>query len=371
MATIFIFGSYAPSLINFRGDLIHTWHKKGHTVIAAAPYITPMIRAQLNGLGAFACNCPLSRTGKKPLNDLASIGKLLNIFKKYKPDYYLGYTIKPNIYGSLAARMADIPSIFSMVTGSGRVFGTDNSQSSIFQRLLLMLYKLAIFQNSGVFFQNPEDEQLFRNRGILGPNTKTTIINGSGVNTNYFSQRPIPSDISFLMAARLIEEKGIRYYYRAAKIIKKKFPQIRFLLAGWIDGSESAIKKTELNEWEEDGSIDYLGHLDDIRPALERASVFVLPTYYREGVPRSILEAMATGRPIITTDIPGCRSTVIHRKNGILIRPQNDDDLVQAIRVFIDNPNLISQMGIESRKRAIEQFDVHRINQEICDFMGL
>ena len=371
MASIFILGSYAPSLINFRGDLIKTWKSRGHTVIAAAPGITPSIRNQIAQIGANVIDCPIYRTGKNPVIDIGSIFTLFRILAKTKPDFFLGYTIKPVIYGSIAAYLAGIPSVFSMVTGLGRLFNGNLREKSILHKSILLLYRFAISHNNGIIFQNSEDEFLFKKLGLTQADKKTTVVNGSGINLDSFNKKPVSDDISFLLAARLIEEKGIRYYYNAAKQLKQRYPQTKFLVAGWIDGSETSISSVEFNQWVEEGIIEYLGHVDDIRPALEKAAVFVLPTFYREGVPRSLLEALATGRPIITTDAPGCRSTVIPHTNGILVRPQNEQDLVSAMQYFIENPQLVKEMGNASRKLAEEKFNVHTINRKICAFMGL
>jgi glycosyltransferase involved in cell wall biosynthesis len=351
--------------------LINTWKSRGHSIIAAAPGITPSIRFQLSQIGARAAECPIYRTKKNPFSDIGSIYSLLRLFKRFQPDYFFGYTIKPVIYGSIAAHLAGIPSIFSMVTGLGRLFNNRPRKTNLLNMLLLHLYRFAISHNNGILFQNPEDESLFKRLRITKPDATTTVVNGSGINTESFIQKPLPDDISFILAARLIEEKGVRYYYRAAKQLKQRYPQTKFLVAGWIDGSETSISAREFQKWIEEGILEYLGHLADIRPALERSSVFVLPTFYREGVPRSILEAMATGRPIITTDTPGCRSTVLPYVNGILIRPKNEPDLALAMQYFLENPHDVEKMGHASRRLAKEKFDVHTINRHICAFMGL
>jgi len=221
-----------------------------------------------------------------------------------------------------------------------------------------------------MLFQNPDDESEFRSRGLVGPNTPTLVVNGSGVDITHYSPTPTSSDPIFLMIARLVAEKGVREYAEAARLVRRSHPEARFHLAGWIDSTPDAIDESLLNSWISEGTIEYLGALDDVRPALSRCRVYVLPSY-REGTPRTVLEAMSMGRPIITTNAPGCRETVEHEVNGLLVRPRDSENLAQAMIRLIESSSLAEDMAQESRRIAVEKYDVHKVNAVILNCMGL
>jgi len=304
-----------------------------------------------------------------PFLDFFNFLKILKILNKINPDYFLGYTIKPVIYGSLAAKLTGIPNIFSIITGLGYIFTERNSHSNFINSIVKILYKLSLNRNKIIFFQNQDDLKLFIDLKIVSPD-KAIIINGSGVDTNYYFTNKFPQKISFLFIARLIKEKGIIEYGEAAKILKQKYPNIDFKVVGWFDNNPHAIPEKIFNKWIQNKIISYLGKFDDVRPAIENSSVFILPSY-REGTPRSVLEAMSMQRPIITTDAPGCRETVIQGENGFLIPPKDISALVNAMEFFIKNPEVIPRMGKRSREIALEKYDVHKVNNRILTYMGL
>jgi glycosyltransferase involved in cell wall biosynthesis len=222
-----------------------------------------------------------------------------------------------------------------------------------------------------VFFQNPDDQQVFRARGILSPNSSSVVVNGSGVDLDKFVFiSPLKVKPVFLLIARLIGDKGIREFVQAAQLIQRSYPDCRFLLVGGLDSNPDAISQIELDDWIHNGMVEYLGRLDDVRPAIARASVYVLPSY-REGTPRSVLEAMAMGRAIITTDAPGCRETVIDGENGFLVPVKSVDALVDAMTRFIEDPDLAVRMGKRSREIAEEKYDVHKVNAVMLKEMGI
>lgn len=370
MACVIVVGGYAPSLVTFRGDLLEGVIAAGYDVIAVAPGASEVTIKQLKNLGVEYIDVPLSRTGLNPVEDIRTFFLLLSLFRRERPDAVLFYTIKPVIYGSLAAKAASIPAIFSMVTGIGNAFVARGFKARLVRLLVSFLYRIGLAANRQVFFQNPDDLADFKKRGLLGVNDKAVLINGSGINTQAFQVREYPKGIRFLLIARLLKDKGLVEYVQAASIVKQKYPNVAFDLVGWLDENPASISKTQLDEWINAGTVNYLGKLDDVRPAIANASVYVLPSY-REGTPRTVLEAMAMGRPIITTDAPGCRETVIDGHNGFLVPVQSVNELVTVMEKFILNPDLIASMGKRSREIAEDKYDVHKVNQVILETMGL
>lgn len=368
---IVVIGGTPRSLINFRGPLLRALVERGHGVTACAPGANDRIREQLAQLGVDYRDIPIRRTGLNPARDLHTLLVFIRFFRALKPDLVLAYTIKPVIWGGLAARFAGVPHSWSMVTGIGYAFGDGGSFRQRFVRTIVArLYRYVLRGNEGVFFQNHDDEAEFRCRGILRPQAATTVVNGSGVDLETFSSRPLPSRPVFLLLARLIADKGIREYRDAARRIRARHPDARFLLAGPFDENPTAIAERELREWTRHGDIEFFGNLDDVRPVLAECSVYVLPSY-REGRPRTILEAMAVGRAIVTTDSPGCRETVDEGVNGYLVPAGDSDTLARVLERFIKEPRLAERMGAESRRIAEERYDVHAVNRIVLETMGL
>ena len=372
-----IVASLAESLINFRGPLVAALQSKGMQVHVAAPelQLDSSVRQQLEVRGCVVHSIPLSRTGTNPLMDLRSLFSLVQLMRQVRPTLVLCYTIKPVIYGSLAARWSGVPHRFALITGLGYTFsikpGQGNRMLSSVRDLVMLLYRKALDGVDMVFFQNPDDEVLFRQQGILKKNANSLVVNGSGVDLDHFQKKPLPSaHLSFLLIARLLGDKGVREYVEAAKLIRISYPNMTFALAGWIDENPDSISKRELDTWIADDLVTYLGHLDDVRPAIEACSIYVLPSY-REGTPRTVLEAMAMGRPIITTDAPGCRETVVNGFNGFLVPVKSIEALANAMLKFVENPNLIAAMGGCSRQIAEEKYDVHKVNAVMLNAMGV
>jgi len=369
MAKIILLGSYAPSLVNFRGSLLKEFVKQGHEVIAYAPEISPSVKTILEGYGVSYYDVPLSRTGLNPWKDIKTIIALRYLFLKEKPDAVLSYTIKPVLYGSIAAWLGGVSNIYSMITGLGYSFMGNSVKQRIVGKIAQLLYKISTKRNTKVFFQNPDDLSLFIKLDLV-QKEQTVLINGSGVDLKHFSIKPLPEAVSFLLIARLIKEKGIQEYAEAARIIRDRYPDTKCTLVGRVDPSPAAINPIDLKNWQQDGLLDFKGRMEDVRPAIANASVYVLPSY-REGIPRTVLEAMAMGRPVITTDAPGCRETVIDGLNGYLVPVKAHATLAKAMERFILHPELIQQMGIESRIIAEEKYDVHKVNEVIMREMTL
>ena len=325
-------------------------------------------------MGLTVHQVPMLRTGTNPMADLRTAWALWSLMRQIAPRMVLGYTIKPVIYGTLAAWLAGVPQRFALITGLGYAFQGDGQRSRL-QALVQGLYCLALARAQRVFFQNPDDLALFQQRGILQQHTPVSVVNGSGVDLDSFAVRPLPASalegaVRFLFIGRLLGDKGVREYAQAARLLKRSHPQVQCALVGWIDSNPNAINQAELADWMADGSIEFLGRLVDVRPAIEACSVYVLPSY-REGTPRTVLEAMAMGRAVITTDAPGCRETVVDGKNGFLVPVRSIDELYLAMIRFINDPSLAGCMGHNGRLMAEEKYDVHKVNAAILKEMGL
>lgn len=363
---LLLLASYAPSLINFRGSLLEALVARGWRVTASAPNMDD-VKARLKAMGVSAVETPLARTGMNPLADLAYYRSLVELFRSEKPDVLLAYTAKPVIWGTLAARIVGVPRVVAMITGLGYAF-TSPVRPSIKHRAAnlaaRLLYRLALPRADHVLFQNPDDRELFENLGFTPSPDRVGVTAGSGIDLRHFTPSPPPEQPSFLMLARLLGAKGVREYAIAARRLKARYPNVDIRLAGPFDHGVDGVSYAELTEWTE-GGIAYLGDLADVRPAIAEAAVYVLPSSYREGTPRSVLEALATGRPIITTDTPGCRETVIDGRNGFLIAPRDASALENAMEHFILDPSLIVPMAAASLDLARRKYDVNNVNAQI------
>jgi glycosyltransferase involved in cell wall biosynthesis len=363
------------SLINFRGQLIMDLIRSGLEVHAAAPDLNKdgLTRTKLEQMGARVHDVYLSRTGINPVHDLRTLVELVRLMWVIRPDYVMGYTIKPVIFGTLAAVLARCPRRFALITGLGYCFSSygQTSKTRFIGNIAASLYRLSLRFVNKVFFQNPDDQDLFRDRNIINQSVPSVVVNGSGVDIDHYMPREYPRQIVFLLIARLLVDKGIREYADAAYRLKAEYPDAVFTLVGDLDSNPNSITAQELDRWVQDGVINYLGKLDDVREALGNASVFVLPSFYREGVPRTILEALSMGRPVITTDTPGCRETVINGENGYLVSPREATELANAMRAFIQTPQLIATMGKRSREYALRKYDVCKVNAVMLKEMGI
>ncbi|CAM3750241.1 glycosyltransferase involved in cell wall biosynthesis [Kerstersia gyiorum] len=362
---ILIVASLAESLINFRGPLIQALLDKGLDVHVAAPEISKDMHSHFQAIGVQAHEIPMQRTGTNPLKDLNTLRHLYRLIKKTRPQIFLAYTVKPVVYGLIAATLLKVPRKAALITGLGYAF--ISPRQSLVKKIVMKLYRRALNGADIVFFQNPDDRQLFLEKQILKKTTENKILNGSGVDIQQFPLTPLQTkNITFLMIARLLGDKGVREYIEAARNIKSKHPEVEFHLVGWIDQNPDAISQAELDSWISEGLIKFWGKLQDVRPAIAASSVYVLPSY-REGTPRTVLEAMAMGRAIITTDAPGCKETVIGGENGFLVPVKSIPALASAMEKLIENPNLIQRMAIRSRELAVSKYDVHAVNQAMLD----
>lgn len=360
------------SLLSFRRELLEAMVEAGCEVTAMAPGLAGSDVAQaLTPLGVRSVSFAMERHGTSPGGDLRTCADLVRQLKMVGPDKVLSYTLKPVIYGSIAARIAGVPEAYSLITGLGYTFVRGSRRQRLLEEIVVVLSRLAVRQNEVVLFQNPDDLALFRDRRIIARGQKAIVVDGSGVNLDWFSFQPVTAGVpTFLLMARLIEAKGIREYAEAAAVLKRRYPFARFQLLGAPEKGPAAISSEQLDAWERDADLEVLDFTRDVRPLLAGCTVLVLPSY-REGTPRSVLEALATGRAVITTDTPGCRETVVDGENGFLIAPRNVPGLVEAMERFIREPTLAEKMGAASRRRAESKYDVHRVNRAMLDAMEL
>jgi glycosyltransferase involved in cell wall biosynthesis len=371
---VVLISPYAPSIVSFRGALIRDLVSHGAEVFVLAPDYTPEMRAAVAELGATPLDYPLNRTGMNPLQDLRTVMALVRILRRLRPDVVLPYNIKPVIYGTLAAALVGVPQRITLIEGLGYAFIDTPSltlKSRLTRALIKRLYSLALRRAQTVLFLNRDDLNEFVQIGIVERN-QALLLGGIGVDLEEWSPAPPTLEpITFTLAARLIREKGIVEFAEAACRIRMRYPNTRFLLLGGLDTNPGALMQREVDAWVQQGVLEWCGHVPDVKPYLKQTSVYVLPSYYREGVPRSTQEAMAMARPVVTTDAPGCRETVIDGVNGFLVPPRDVDALVAAMERFILQPELIITMGQASRKLAEERFDVRKINRLILQAMGI
>lgn len=313
---------------------------------------------------------PVWRNGINPLQDLKTVCALRQIFEAERPSKVFTYQAKPNIYGVLAAHKAGISECYAMLGGLGTVFNGASLKSRVIGKIATREYRLAFKHVKRAFFQNTDDVETFIQRGIV-TRDKVVMVHGSGVNTEHFSVAPFQKGVAFVLVGRLVHGKGVMEYLEAARIVKSAYPKVRFGLVGPFDTNPTSLTPEQLAPYTSEGIVEYWGELDDVRPALASSSVFVLPSYYGEGTPKSALEAMAMGRPVIMADAVGSREVVEQGKNGILVCPQDSLDVAAAMLLFVENPALIECMGKHSRRLAEEVFDVRNVDAVICSAMGI
>jgi glycosyltransferase involved in cell wall biosynthesis len=371
MKTVVIITSQAYSLINFRGALIRDLVGSGIQVFALAPDIDEEIWRELEEIGVKPVHITLSRVGLNPVRDLWDTLLLIALLKRLRPDVTLSYLIKPVIYGTVAAFLAGVPRRIALIEGLGYVYTASDEQltwrKSALRFFVSLLYKNSLKLADRVIFLNHDDIREFVGAGLVVP-SKVVLIDGIGIDLNYWGEKPpCLEPVTFVMVARLLREKGVLEFVEAARIINGQLPPVKFVLLGNIDLNPSSLTQAEVQAWVDEGLLEWPGHVD-VKPWLISSSVFVLPSY-REGLPRSTQEAMAIGRAVITTDVPGCRDTVVEGLNGYLVDAKNSSQLADAMMKFIENPSKIVEMGRESRKMAESRFDEKTINKKFIEIL--
>ena len=362
------------TLLHFRKELVLDLVKEGYEVFCLAEGYEPSTKEIIVSWGAKPVEHNLKRSNLNPLADIIEVFKLRKILKDIEPDMVLTCFVKPVIFASLAAKLAGIKKRVGMIEGLGYAFTPSTEKkglkAKIIKFLQIQLYKIALPTLDKVLFLNPDDQ-----RDLLIENNikvkSTEILGGIGVNLDYYrySEPKIKSDVSFIFLGRLLREKGIFEFLEAAKVVKKEKTNTQFLVLGQIDKQNpTAMSEEKLQEYIDANIIEYLGYVKNVPDYIEKVDVFVLPSY-REGVPKSTQEAMAMGKVILTTDVPGCRETVVDGVNGFLVPLFSAEKLAEKMLELINKPILVRSMGIESRRIAEEKFDVRKVNKRIISIL--
>lgn len=356
------------TIYNFRGDLIRDIENAGYEVLATGPDNADI--EKIHELGVHFFEIPMNKNGTSIIGDISYCSSLYKLMKAEKPDVVLGYTVKPNVYGSIAAKLAGVKRIYAMVTGGGYTFTSKAFKARILGIIVKMLYKIGFCCSTKVIFQNKDDQNEFVMKKLV-KKRKCCVVNGSGVNSKEFSPTPYPDNITFFMLSRLLKSKGVEEYLRAAEIVKNRHPEVKFALLGKYETKmQDAIDCIFVENLISKGIIERYEETADVKPYYAACSVYVLPSY-REGTPRTVLEASAMGRPIITTDTNGCRDTVVNGKTGFLVPVCDVDALVERMEFFVANPNEICNMGQCSRDYCVSKFSVEKVNADMFGIMEL
>ena len=377
MLKIVIIGTVASSILGFRANLIKALLEQQHSVYA---FVSEYSQDELNdiaALGAIPITYELSRGGINPLADAKATYALSKKIEDINPDLVFSYFSKPVIFGTLAAKLAKVPRVIGMLEGLGYTFTEQpeglSKKAQLIKSIQVLLYKIALPQLDNIIFLNPDDPKDLLEAYHIKVK-KRDVLGGIGLDLDEYNYQPIEtidSPINFLFIGRMLKEKGIHDFISAAKIVKQIYPEIQFTVLGAIDSSNpGALQQSELDRLVSLNIINYPGQVDDVQKWITDSHVFVLPSY-REGVPRSTQEAMAIGRAVITTDVPGCRETVIDGINGFLVEKWNPQVLAEKMIYFIEHPEQVAIMGQESYKIAQDKFDADEVNKRLIDMLGL
>ncbi len=347
------------ALFGLRKELVESWVNDGHKVTAIGELDEGMISTRCRNAGFYYRQAHIYRTGLNPLSDYRSLVELTAILKQLNPDRVFCTFAKGVAYGAWAARRAGISEVYALISGLGSSFRGKSIKERFAGIILSMLYKNAFKGCRKVIFQNNDDLSVLQSKGLLKEG-QAVIVNGSGVDLKRFASSQLPGNSTFLFIARLLREKGIYEYINASILVKKRHPEARFMIVGDIDSNPSSLNKTDIDRIKELNIIEFYGFQKDVRSFIDNADIFVLPSYH-EGTPRCVLEAMSMGRPIITTNAPGCRETVIEELNGFKV-PVGDVDILSEKMIFLlENGTIAQKMGVESRKIAESKYDIKKI----------
>ncbi len=373
--TVLVIAGLAWSLVNFRLDLMRRMLANGHRVLAAAPDIDPDTEAALRAAGIEPVAVPMDRTGLNPVQDLRTLSALRRLIRARRPDVILPYTMKPIVWGSLAARLEGHRRCYPLFTGLGYAFSDPDPRGKrrLVRRIAIDLHRHALRDIRLGFYYNAAELADLRRFGMVPDQARMVAIPGSGADTDRFAPQPMPSGPpTFLFIARMLRSKGLEDLLAATRALRRAgAPVFRVGLLGPTDSNPDAIDAATLRQWHAAGEVTWHGATRDVRPYLAGCHVLVLPTRLREGVPRTILEAMACARPVITTDAPGCGETVGEAEGGFVVPMGDAAALAAAMRRFLDDPELAARMGGQARARVCRNNDVHLVNRMLLTEMGL
>lgn len=367
--TIAVIASNTHSLLTFRLDMMKSFIVQGYNVVAAGDEPEDKWVEEFNKYGIKYRQIYVNRTGLNFIQDYKTVLSIRKFAEIEKPDKLFCFLAKTVAYTGIALRKNKTIEVYPLIAGLGSIFRATSLKTKLVRIIMAPLYKRTLKRSKAVIFQNKDDLQVLVDRKIVKKD-KCQIVNGSGVNLEQFKVTPLPDKTSFVMIGRLIKDKGLVEYLDACREIKKANPDVKCMLVGPFDTNPSAITKEELEERISDGSVEYVGKQDDVRPFIEKASVFVLPSHH-EGTPKTILESMAQGRAILTTDAPGCRETVVDGENGYLVPVYDVKALIEKMQYFIDSPEVVAKMGKRSREIVEDKYDVNKVNQSISKIMNL
>ena len=364
---ILMIAPQTDTFVNFRGDLIRDIRKKGYNVTVVVP--ENECQDFFKAAGVKVRLIDLKKNSFSVLNTTSYYKELVRIISEEKPDKVFAYTIKPVIFGSLAAKKAGVEGIYSLICGLGMLFCSDSWKVKLVRTGVGVLYKRALKCNTKVIFQNKDDIEEFVSRGYV-ERGKCELVDGSGVNLKKFKRNELPkNDMAFLMVSRVLKEKGVMEYLKAAAMVKNHYPEVNFRYIGAIDKNKNALRMDQLNPYIEDGTVDYIPGTNEVAKYIAKCNVFVLPSYYREGIPKTLIEALAMGRPILTTNTPGCRETVIDGENGLFVQTKRAKDLALKMIWMIKHREKLQKMGDKSYEMCLERFTIEKINAEMMRIM--
>lgn len=370
---VLVLSSLAYSLTNFRGNLLREMRANGHDVVAVAPDYDEDVFRELSDSGIDFKVIPMQRARTDPFADLRLLLSYIWLMLRERPQLVLAYTQKPIIYGGLATRVVGVPRFYALMSGLGHVFSPGSKASSTVKNIAKRLYRMAVRRARAIFVFNADDRKDMIDLGIVDQRQRVIQVPGSGVDLSKFSALPLPEGgARFLMIARLLRNKGIPEFLEAAQTVAKDHPDCRFSILGHLDDQNpEGITKADCERFSRQYPVRFIPGTSDVRPYLESASVFVLPSYYREGLPRTILEAMAAGRAVITTDQPGCRDPIENGLNGIIVQPRDAQALSDAMLRLARDKQLVESMGRRSRKLVEDVYSDALVNRQLLDEMDL
>ncbi|MEL7211913.1 MAG: glycosyltransferase family 4 protein [Pseudomonadota bacterium] len=370
---VVLIGSLGYSLVNFRLNLMRKITDLGHEVIAVAPEFDDETAETLTRHRIRYRTVPMDRTGTRPLRDARTVAALVRLFRKERPDIVLPYTMKPIIYGSLAARITRVPECYPLFTGLGYLFaGNLDARRRLLLAVSVALHRIGLRKVDAAFCYNDAEVKDIRQYGLIPPHVSLVKVPGSGVDTRRFCPEDMPEGApKFLFVGRLLRSKGLEVLAMAVQRLRSQGHDVTVDLLGPAESHPDAVDQPTLDAWIKDGLFRHLGAVRDVRPVLAASSVVVVPTMLREGIPRTILEAMASGRPVITTDAPGCGETILDGVSGKVVGQNDPVALARAMETFIKSPQSAAEMGRAARAQVCKVNDVNRVNSIIISRMGL